>query len=699
SDDWECIVVDDASPDRCGEIAEEYAARDSRFRVIHNETNRYLAGARNVGIAAARGRYILPLDADDMIATRTVETLAAELDRDRELHIAYGNVRFVEEDGATPTDYHVAGQSPGHSGWPMEFNLDRNLDGPGQLLPYASMFRREVWALTGGYRERCRSSEDCDFWLRTTSYGFTARYVTQADTLIYRNREGSMSRDVGWRDALHRRWYPWVDDRSILPPAGRGTPEVRFPSFDPPQIAVVIPVGPGHAGYLVDAVDSVDAQTFRGWECIVVNDTGHPLPPLPSWVRVVERPDFDRYRGVAAARNAGVRAAKALRFLPLDADDYLQPRALEILFEAHMERDDRPVVYSDFWEDPHEEGEWTAWMTPDADPAGLIAHGLRYAVTCLTPVAYWEEVGGYDEDLPAWEDWAFQLKLAAKGRCTRRVALPLFNYRKHTGFRRNENMAGFDDAKTAMMTKDFGYTGGELLACSTCPGGAKTTRGGPISGGAAPPTAAISAASGTGDSVPVEYFGQKRGTIWYRGKSSGQKYPFAAGGRDAVKLVLVEDLEFFNASPDFRLLTPEAVAAQPPVPGATVDAEGVASPAMIAEGPPNGPSAPTTPAPPGPGMNADDIEEIAAAAAAAAEGKTADPQKGAEPSTEGSTTPQYKLAVLRREKRSVIEKIAAKVGVDHPEDRERYPNKDSVIGAMRQRGAIEAEPEPEPAPA
>ena len=50
--DWECVVVDDASPDRCGAIAEEFAASDTRFRVVHHQENQYLAGSLNSGIAA-----------------------------------------------------------------------------------------------------------------------------------------------------------------------------------------------------------------------------------------------------------------------------------------------------------------------------------------------------------------------------------------------------------------------------------------------------------------------------------------------------------------------------------------------------------------------------------------------------------------------------------------------------------------------
>lgn len=62
--DFELILVDDGSPDRCGEICDAYAARDGRVRVIHKE-NGGLSDARNAGMALASGEYVVFLDSDD----------------------------------------------------------------------------------------------------------------------------------------------------------------------------------------------------------------------------------------------------------------------------------------------------------------------------------------------------------------------------------------------------------------------------------------------------------------------------------------------------------------------------------------------------------------------------------------------------------------------------------------------------------
>ena len=64
--EWEMILVDDGSPDRSGEICDEYALRDSRIKVFHKQ-NGGPSSARNLGIEHALGKYIWFVDSDDWI--------------------------------------------------------------------------------------------------------------------------------------------------------------------------------------------------------------------------------------------------------------------------------------------------------------------------------------------------------------------------------------------------------------------------------------------------------------------------------------------------------------------------------------------------------------------------------------------------------------------------------------------------------
>lgn len=72
--DFEVIIIDDGSPDRSGEICDEYAEKDSRFRVFHKE-NGGVATARQMGIDNAQGEYSIHADPDDWVEPDMLEKL------------------------------------------------------------------------------------------------------------------------------------------------------------------------------------------------------------------------------------------------------------------------------------------------------------------------------------------------------------------------------------------------------------------------------------------------------------------------------------------------------------------------------------------------------------------------------------------------------------------------------------------------
>lgn len=70
--DWECILVDDESPDDSGKVCDAWAAKDPRFKAIHKK-NGGASSARNVGLAAARGRWVVIPDCDDELSPHALE--------------------------------------------------------------------------------------------------------------------------------------------------------------------------------------------------------------------------------------------------------------------------------------------------------------------------------------------------------------------------------------------------------------------------------------------------------------------------------------------------------------------------------------------------------------------------------------------------------------------------------------------------
>lgn len=95
--DFELILVDDGSPDRCPEICDETAKRDARVRVIH-QANAGLSAARNAGIEVAHGAWLSFVDSDDYIAPQFYEKLYQTAQR-TDADCVMCSVQNVDESG------------------------------------------------------------------------------------------------------------------------------------------------------------------------------------------------------------------------------------------------------------------------------------------------------------------------------------------------------------------------------------------------------------------------------------------------------------------------------------------------------------------------------------------------------------------------------------------------------------------------
>lgn len=95
--DFELILVDDGSPDRCGEICDKYAQQDNRVVVIH-KANGGVSSSRNAGIEKATGEYIGFVDSDDYISPTMYEQMLASAER-HSADIVICGVYRVTEDG------------------------------------------------------------------------------------------------------------------------------------------------------------------------------------------------------------------------------------------------------------------------------------------------------------------------------------------------------------------------------------------------------------------------------------------------------------------------------------------------------------------------------------------------------------------------------------------------------------------------
>ncbi len=99
--DWEAICVNDGSTDGSASILEEYAEKDSRFKII-SQPNGGLSAARNTGLKAAEGEYVLFLDSDDWLEPQALEVVSKSLSNEDML--CFSGRRYFESEG----QYHDA---------------------------------------------------------------------------------------------------------------------------------------------------------------------------------------------------------------------------------------------------------------------------------------------------------------------------------------------------------------------------------------------------------------------------------------------------------------------------------------------------------------------------------------------------------------------------------------------------------------
>lgn len=136
----EVIVVDDGSTDNTREICKEYPVK-----YIYQE-NKGLSAARNTGIRAAKGEYIVPLDADDALDPTFVEETLALMPS-----IARTGLKTIEDTMVILTP------SPHTSKEDFKVN---------NQIFVTSMYPKWAWEKVGGYDEEMRAFEDWDFWIR-----------------------------------------------------------------------------------------------------------------------------------------------------------------------------------------------------------------------------------------------------------------------------------------------------------------------------------------------------------------------------------------------------------------------------------------------------------------------------------------------------------------------------------------------------
>ena len=179
---WECIVVNDGSTDNVDEVVASYLEKDSRFKYLKQE-NQGVAAARNNGIRHTDGEYILPLDADDMLAPTFIDKAVSYIGQHDKCKLVYCDTELF---GSLSGPFRM-----------KKYEYDKFIWA--NCIPCTALFRRKDFESTSGYNSNMRDGlEDWDFWLSLLTRADEVHRIEEK-LFFYRMKETKNTRNEQWR--------------------------------------------------------------------------------------------------------------------------------------------------------------------------------------------------------------------------------------------------------------------------------------------------------------------------------------------------------------------------------------------------------------------------------------------------------------------------------------------------------------------
>lgn len=178
-ENWECIIIDDGSPDNTGVIAQKWVAKDSRFRYFFSE-NGGVSNARNIGILKSEGELILPLDADDKLGENYLTKAVLEFSYNPNLKLVYCKAeKFGKKNGP----------------WILKPFSHKSL-AENNMIFCSAFFRKSDWEKIGGYdTNMVKGLEDWEFWISLLKNGGEVKCIDEVG-FFYRIKNTSRQSDL-----------------------------------------------------------------------------------------------------------------------------------------------------------------------------------------------------------------------------------------------------------------------------------------------------------------------------------------------------------------------------------------------------------------------------------------------------------------------------------------------------------------------
>lgn len=176
---WECVIINDGSSDDSERIAKDFCQKDKRFLYIFQK-NMGVVSARNNAINNSSGKYILPLDGDDIILPDYLDLAVNVMEKNPDINLVYCDVEFI---GSRSGKLHLP-----------KLTL-KNILQAGCCV-CTSMFKRESFDKIGGFKEEMKEGvEDWEFFISLMELNGRA-YKIEKTLFYYRIRNHSRNNSI-----------------------------------------------------------------------------------------------------------------------------------------------------------------------------------------------------------------------------------------------------------------------------------------------------------------------------------------------------------------------------------------------------------------------------------------------------------------------------------------------------------------------
>lgn len=286
-ENWELVLIDDASPDeRTREIIKEYATRDTRIVYKFLKKNHHIAGATNEGIRIARGEFISLFDHDDILWPNALYEIAKALNGDKKLNFIYSDEDKIK--GETRREHFDPFYKPD---WSFDFLRSVN------YITHFTTIRKTVLDRFGYEDGNYNGAQDWELFLRITR-NIEPSTIRHIDTIIYswRVHDNSTAKDVGAKPYVTEAQRRALEDDI----AARGVDarldydkayskwSVVYRPIGNPLVSIVIP-SKNNYKLLSSCIRSIiDRTEYENYEIVIV-DTGSSDKRLLSWYKTIEK--------------------------------------------------------------------------------------------------------------------------------------------------------------------------------------------------------------------------------------------------------------------------------------------------------------------------------------------------------------------------------------------------------------------------